>query len=81
MIDLHLDRRFSFLQFVRSFLQLKSRCRETTEDDVIASWNDDVRARNPGSPWRNVLAFRENKRWRYSTVNYEHRSVVLRERM
>ena len=59
VIDLHLDRRFFFLQLMRSFLQLKSRCRETTEDDV-ASCNDDVCVRNPGSPQRYVLAFCEN---------------------
>ena len=59
VLYLRLERHFFFLQLLRSSLRLKLRCRETTEDDV-ASCNDDVCVRNPGSPQRYVLAFCEN---------------------
>ena len=59
VLYLRLERRFFFLQLLRSSLRSKLRCCETTEDDV-ASCNDDVCVRNPGSSQRYVLAFREN---------------------
>ena len=78
VLYLRLERRFFFLQLLRSSLQLKFRCRETTGDDVIASWNV-VCARKSPAPCPRFP--RKLIRRGYSTADYEHRSAVLRERM